>query len=140
MRSIKICGKCISRRVLETDCGINCCQNESIVIYADNTILNAITEKEIVRLMRRVEIESQIYGLIIKKQNAKIVTADRAQQLELIGLLSDLEIVPNFLYFESNISKNGSCEIEEMSKYDNGPINQILTMEGHQQHKSKHFH
>ncbi|XP_072934917.1 uncharacterized protein [Epargyreus clarus] len=79
--------------------------------YADDTTLIASSEEEMCALLDRMEKKSAELGLSINKSKTKVMVVDRANKLELRGLLG-LQIVENFIYLGSDISSNGSCEGE----------------------------
>lgn len=79
--------------------------------YADDTTLFAADEPEMIALLNKVESVSKEFGLSINMAKTKVMVVDRTHKLELTGAI-ELDQINNFVYLGSNISNDGSCELD----------------------------
>ncbi|KAL0838884.1 hypothetical protein ABMA28_016906 [Loxostege sticticalis] len=80
--------------------------------YADDTTLVAKTGAEMVDLLNRLDTVSREMGLYINQAKTKIMIVDRSRELQDVHLLSQYDIVEDFVYLGSSISNKGGTEGE----------------------------
>ena len=78
--------------------------------FADDTTLIAASEEEMLKLLNRVERESNKCGLRINADKTKIMIVDRSNALQLTDALQRFQVVDQFMYLGSYISNTGSSE------------------------------
>ena len=78
--------------------------------YADDTTLMAESEEELKSLLMKVKEESEKIGLMLNRQNTKIMTSGPFTSREVDG--ETVETVSDFILGGSKITADGDCSHE----------------------------
>ena len=94
----------------ETQAGIKIARrNINILRYADDTTLMAESE-ELKSLLMKVKEESEKVGLKLNIQKTKIMASSPITSWQIDG--ETMEIVRNFIFWDSKITADGDCSHE----------------------------
>ena len=81
--------------------------------FADDTMLIAASEEELLRLLDRLERVSRDFGLTINAAKTKIMIVDRDTENDVRpARIGRFEVVDKFVYLGSLLHCSGSCEFE----------------------------
>ena len=98
-------------RLEEAQAGIKIARrNINNLRYADDTTLMAESEEELKSLLMKVKEESEIIGLKLSIQKAKIKASASIISWEIDG--ETVETVSGFIFFGSQITADGGCSHE----------------------------
>lgn len=75
--------------------------------FADDTTLCANSEEEMSRLLKKVEEESEKFGLTINKSKTKVMIVDRDNAIPPTNILDGFEKVEEFIYLGSLVQADG---------------------------------
>ena len=81
-----------------------------ILTHADDTILMAETEEELMSLLMKVKEESEKVGLNLKIQKTKIMASGPITSWERDG--ETVETVSDFIFWGSKVIADGDCSHE----------------------------
>ena len=82
-------------------------RNINNLTYADDTTLMAESKEELKRLLMKVKVESEKFGLKLNIQTTKIMASGPITSWEI-----DWETVPDFIFLSSKITADGDCSHE----------------------------
>ena len=95
----------------ETQTGIKIAgRNINNLRYADDTTLMAESEEELKRLLMKVKVESEKFGLKLSIQKTKIMASGPTTSWEING--ETVETVSDFIFGGSKITADGDCSHE----------------------------
>lgn len=80
--------------------------------YADDTLIIAADEEQLINIMNKLESYSREYGLKINKTKTKVMIIDRSNDTSHIKNVGGYEVVDKFVYLGSLITKDGGCSEE----------------------------